>query len=312
MNTTVKNVLITCAGGSAPLYLAKKLSKKYSVFLVDGNTLSLAPTSGFPFKKIPFGSDPTYSREIKKIITEWKIDCIVPGADEELLPVARLCEENFSLIAVLPDVVFIELCLNKKKLMNVLSQDAISELPAYTNIQSVTYPAIVKPIYGRGSRGVHTVHSSRELKGYLDLYNKKFNDVVVQPYIAGDEYTVSVMVNNRNELLGIVPKKILLKKGITRAAIVMRNAHIEKVCRLIVEKLNPRGPFNVQLKLWKKRVYIFEINPRLSTTSVLTDKAFGNEVDLYIRFYNKTPKKYPVALMKENITLLRYDDNYFQ
>ncbi len=312
MKQRVKNILITCAGGPGPMYLAKKLSKKYAIFLVDGNDLSPAPLSGFPFKKIVFGSDTRYPAELKKLVKDWKIDCIVPGADEELGPTAQLCRENPSCIAVLPANEFIELCLNKKKLMGVLHEKNISHLPAYSSIESVKYPAIVKPIYGRGSRGVHTVHSRTELKGYFNLYNKKFNEVVVQSHIAGDEYTVSVIVNNQNDLLGVVPKKILLKKGITRAAVSKRNALIEKVSKKIVAELNPCGTFNVQLKLWKNQVYIFEINPRLSTTSVLTDKAFGNEVELFIRFYNKTPDNYPVATMKEDVTLFRYDENYFK
>ena len=72
---------------------------------------------------------------------------------------------------------------------------------------------MVKPIYGRGSREMHITKNARELDGYFKLYNKKFNDVVAQPYIGGDEYTVSVIANNLNKIIGIVPKKIILKRN---------------------------------------------------------------------------------------------------
>jgi carbamoylphosphate synthase large subunit len=56
--------------------------------------------------------------------------------------------------------------------------------------------------------------------------------------------------------------------------------------------------------------YIFEINPRLSTTSVLSNKAFGNEVELYIKYYNADEINNPPEL-KSGVYLYRYDDNVF-
>ncbi|MDO8626795.1 MAG: ATP-grasp domain-containing protein [Candidatus Magasanikbacteria bacterium] len=308
----IKNILITCAGGSGPLYLAKQLKKKgYHVYLSDGSNESIARFLGFPFALMPFGNSQQYLPAVKDLIRRWNIQCIVPGADEELLAVAKLCEEIPHLQAVLPRKDFIAACLNKKELMKRLAKLSISSLLSFATRRSVAYPAAVKPMYGRGSRGFHIVHNSRQLAGYLALYNKKFSELVVQPYIAGDEYTVSVIVNNKNQLLAIVCKKILLKRGITKAAVVVKNNVIDRVCRMIVKKMSPGGPFNVQLKLYKGKVYIFEINPRLSTTSVLTDQACGNEVELYIHSFNRAviKKQLPV---QSGIFLYRYEENFFK
>jgi carbamoyl-phosphate synthase large subunit len=174
----------------------------------------------------------------------------------------------------------------------------------------VQYPAVVKPISGRGSRGVHIISSKEELGGYLALYKKKFEDVLVQQHIEGEEYTISVIVNDQNEIIGIVPKRAIEKRGITRIAVVEHNALIEKNMRVIVDKLRPCGPFNVQLKLLNNKIYIFEINPRLSTTAVLTDKAFGNEVELCLKYKGKTRVAQPSRL-KTGIKLFRYEENVF-
>ncbi|MFA6446631.1 MAG: ATP-grasp domain-containing protein [Patescibacteria group bacterium] len=305
----INRILFTCAGGSGPLYLAKKMRKKYKVFLVDASPNSPAPQLGLPFRVVPFGSDPKYINKLSALIRQWRIQCIVPGADEELLPVRQLCEKIPGLMAVMPSASFTRLCLNKKNLMVALEKLGISSIETYRSPGQVRYPAIIKPIFGRGSRGVHTVKDKKQLSGYLALYNKKFNDLLVQPYIPGDEYTVSLIVNNRNQLQGIAPKKIIQKTGITKAAVSQGQPAITKACKKIVEKLKPMGPCNIQLKIWKGKAYIFEINPRLSTTSVLTDKCMGNEVELYIQSYDAQPKKMGFI---QGIKLFRYDENVFQ
>lgn len=305
-----KNILLTCAGGSSPIYMAKKLKNKFNFFLVDGTDETAAAYLGLPFKKVPFGNQPNYLKIIGSLVKKWKIDCIVPGADEELLPLKNFCVSQPNILAVIPDKEFISVCLNKKKLMAVLAKIGISRLLPYQTRTAVKYPAIIKPIFGRGSREVHAVNSSSQLAGYLKLYNKKFYEVLIQPYIGGEEYTVSVIVNNLNKLIGVVPKKIILKKGITRAAVTEYNPLIKAVCKKIVDKMRPAGIFNVQLKVFENKVYIFEINPRLSTTAVLTDQAFGNEIELYFKYYDKhILKNLPKKIVKKY--LYRYEENLF-
>jgi carbamoyl-phosphate synthase large subunit len=303
------NILITCAGGSAPLYLANALKSKYNVFLVDASRHTAAAHLNFPFAQIPLGSSPGYFKALNSLAKKWHIDCIVPGADEELLKTSQICQINPRLSAVLPSPEFITTCLNKKATMKLLAKYKISFLSPFKRHQ-IHYPAIAKPIFGRGSRQVHKITTPKQLTGYLNLYNQKFNQVLVHPYIGGTEYTVSVIVNNLNQLIGIVPKKIILKQGITLAAVVEKNQLISQACKKIVSKLRPHGPFNVQLKLYRRKVYIFEINPRLSTTTVLTDKAFGNEIDLYLRYFNQS-KIVNSPRLKSGIYLYRYYENFF-
>lgn len=311
MDKRIENILITCASGSASIYLARKLKNQFNIFLTDATDQSVGSFLGLPFQRVPFGNSPDYLPAIKKLIKEWAIDYIVPGADEELLPIDELRTQDPSIIACIPFGKFIGICLNKKRLMNILHECGISHLLPFNNKKDIHYPVIAKPIYGRGSRQVHKIDNPRELDGYLKLYRKKFNDVLVQPCIDGEEYTISLIVNNKNNIIGIVPKRVILKRGITRIAQTENNTVIKNACKAIVQKLQPYGPCNVQLKLWGGKIYIFEINPRLSTTSVLTDQAFGNEVALYLKYYNRN-KILSLPMLKDTMYLFRYEENYFR
>lgn len=305
----VKNILMTCAGGGAPLFLANSLRDTYNIVLVDAEDGNLLKHFGYTFEKVPYGNSPDFISVLEDLCARYSIDCIVPGADEELLPISQFCALHPEIIAVLPSAAFIELCLNKKKLMGALAETSISYLQGFISPEEIRYPAIVKPIYGRGSRQVHTIHTPEELEGYLKLYKKEFSEILVQPVISGEEYTVSVIVNNRNKIISIVPKRVIVKRGITRIAVVEEQSVIENICEMIVEKMNPCGPFNAQLKLLNGTVYIFEINPRLSTTAVLTQKALGNEVELYIQTFNQ--EKVDRRGYRSGIYLYRYDENVF-
>ena len=311
MKKNKRNILITCAGGSASINMAQQLSARHTIFLADADERSIAPFLGFPFKRIPLGKSKNYLSAIKKLVRIWNIDCIVPGADEELRVISRYSRSAKNVSAVVPNDQFIKKCLNKYELMLELHKLKISSLLPWNTLRHVRYPAIVKPRYGRGSRGVHVVHNRKQLLGYIALYKVHFSDLVVQPYINGTEYTVSVIVNNKNALIGVVPKRVILKRGITRVAVAERHKAIEDVCGMIVKKMNPCGPFNVQLMRLKNTLYIFEINPRLSTTSVLTDRAFGNEIDLYIRHENATVIKRKPEF-RSGMYLYRYEKNCFR
>lgn len=310
MSTKVKNILFTCAGGSSPIFFARSMQKTYNLFFADAGDQNAAPHLGFPFQKIPFGNSPTFLGEIEALIKKWNIDCVVPGTNRELSAFIELSKKTPELLMVMPSADFIHLCVNKKQLMNELAEANISFLPPYKTKEKVVYPAIAKPVSGEGSRQFHIVNTPEQLEGYLKLYDTKFDDILVQRYIEGAEYTISVIVNNRNKMVGVVPKRVIEKRGITRAAVSEHNELIEKLCTDIVATYNPRGPFNVQLKLLEGKGYIFEINPRLSTTSVLSNKAFGNEVELYIKYYNADEIKNPPEL-KSGVYLYRYDDNVF-
>ena len=305
----MKNVLMTCAGGAGSLLLAESLKRTYRVHLADANDMNPAVASEFPFRKIPFGADPVFPDAVRSLIKEWSIDVVAPGADEELAPLSRLREEHL-VECVMPTGAFIDLCLDKCALMQALNSEGISHLLPFARPDDVRYPAIAKPVRGRGSRQVHRLENASHLQGYLALYDTDFSRTLVQPAVDGVEYTVSVVVNNHNVLIGVVPKRILEKRGITRSAVTEKNDIIAAACQRIVERLRPCGPFNVQLKLYDGVCSIFEINPRLSTTAVLTEEAFGNEIELYIRYFDASDCPSPPT-MEEGVAMYRTETHHF-
>lgn len=305
----MKNVLITGAGGSSSIYLAEKLAKHYHIVLADADPNCAGLHAGYQSVVIPLANNPNFISQMVKIIHDLRIDFAVPCVDEEqerFWQIKSLCPK---LKLVQPNLAFIQLALNKKKLMKKLHNLQISEIETY-RMNNLKFPLVAKPIHGRGSRGFAVISTKSQLSGYLKFYQVKAKDILLQKYIPGDEYTVSVIVNNKNQLIGIVPKKIIVKRGITRISVSEHNQAINNVCIKIVNLLKPAGIINVQLKYFNNQVYVFEINPRLSTTTVHTDHVYGNEIKLFIDNYDKEVI-HPNLNFKENIVMARYESCIF-
>jgi carbamoyl-phosphate synthase large subunit len=175
------------------------------------------------------------------------------------------------------------------------------------NLEEVDFPAMVKPRRGRGSRGIGVVRSQSELAQFLKTSPLTPDELIVQTYIDGLEFTVSVTVWRDGEVHAVVPKEIICKKGITHLAITRRNSRIDALCRAVQHSLYADGPFNVQLCVDKTSgtPFIFEINPRFSTTVSLTIAAGTDEIGSLISYATSKTEAMPFGEWREGVVLLR-------
>mgnify|MGYP006100243473 FL=1 len=288
----MRKILISGLGGSLFPYLHDKLKSNYELFYVDLDPELAKLYKDYNFFPAPAVLDSSYEFFIENLIKNNNIDIYIPLIDEEIKKAHQVKKLFPDLLLVVPTLEFSQLCLNKEKLMHRLSELNISEIETklgYELNENENFPVFVKPIYGRGSRGIRVINSLKEFDAYLLLDGYKANEVIVQDNIQGTEYTVGVLSNNMNQILSISSKKVISKKGITIQAVTENNELIEDVVLKINEKLKPCGPYNVQLFIDNNnRIKIFEINPRFSTTSIMSYEGGVNEIELFDIMYGKT------------------------
>jgi carbamoyl-phosphate synthase large subunit len=285
-------LLISGLGGSLFPYLHDSLSDEYEVHYVDADPQLKYLYPNLNFHLCPMVSDDNYWIMIKSLIDKFGIDFYIPLIDEEIV-IAKRTVEGFSGVKVVSPVAdFSELCLNKFELMKSLKKEGISDVSSYTGNNynfELGFPIFIKPISGRGSRGIMKINDQNQLDAYYQLDGYTPDQILIQPLLTGIEYTVGVLANNLNDLISISSKKIIKKKGITQIAVTENNAAIDAVVEKIVKVFNPCGPFNVQLIITPlNEIKIFEINPRFSTTTILEIEGGTNPVKAYINNYNKS------------------------
>jgi len=306
-----KKILISGVGGSLFPYFFDKLDD-YEAYFTDSNTLL---PKIYPNKNIivaPLIKSDEFEPFMTDILTKFGIDYYVPLIDEEIPVAHKIVTKLGNVRLISPALGFCELCMDKSALMDRLDALGISSVSTFS-VDSVDegtkFPIFAKPITGRGSRGAQKIESCEQMEAYLVLCGYEKDEIMVQEFLDGDEYTVSVVVNTKNRLLAVVPKRIVSKKGITQNAVTVRCDKIEALARRIVEELQPCGSFNIQLMM-KDEPLIFEINPRFSTTTVLTVEAGIDELALAIKHFDDENAPY-TAKFKEGLGIYRSPQSYF-
>ncbi|MES2987611.1 MAG: ATP-grasp domain-containing protein [Pseudomonadota bacterium] len=216
----------------------------------------------------PRATDPDYLKWISRFIGASAIDLFIPTSEAELTALfglpsigrARILQVNRSVA---------ETCLDKHECLTFLAAQGVA-VPSHGIVgQSYpdTYPIIVKPRSGQGS------------KGLMRIDNRKGLDAAQQPgqvwqsYLLPDdeEYTCAVFRTPSVQTRILVLRRTL-QGGFTGKGEVVENATIYAYVEQIARVLDLDGAMNVQLRLTADGPLLFEINPRLSSTLVFRDK----------------------------------------
>lgn len=307
---------MTGGGGSGTIAAAKCLKEtgKYRVILGDADKWAAGLKFADKAYVLPAGKDERFIDVMKNLISKEDVDVLVPLVDAELLKSYELKKYFPNLMILLPEHYFAKTVLDKWLLVEKLKECHLPYPKTYLfsqGCEDIDYPLIFKPRRGCGSRNVIEIKSRQQGEAYKILSDLPEDEILIQEKIKGKEFTVSVVVNSKGEVLTVVPKEVIYKRGIAIVAITRKNDNIQNLCLQVQKELKPNGPFNVQLILRDDGVpIIFEINPRYSTTIALTMEAGVNEIDVLIENKKYSGKFLP---FKENLVMSRfYDQLYFE
>lgn len=171
----------------------------------------------------------------------------------------------------------IALMLNKRSIIEIASSKySTSEFLNLHNVSSprtyflneykgqLDFPLIVKPDFGRGSHGVYVIRNQRD----LDIVREKSTErLAVQEYVGSseDEYTVGVF-SDGGQIRSVAFRRTLGFGGMSVRVETVVDEELDDIVKRVAELLELKGSINIQLRKEKGKYYIFEINPRLSST----------------------------------------------
>lgn len=283
-------ILLTGGGGAGTIEVIKRLRATGRYFVIAADASRYA--GGFAFADrsyvIPFGASPDFEGAFRRLIHRERPDFVIPLVDEEIPVVHRIVagESNGRVRVVAPTPEFCELALDKWLTYQRLDEAGLPVARTWlaSEARGCTYPAIIKPRDGRGSRGLAFLDGPADLEKYLEHAGRAPDRFVVQERLYGVEYTTSVVVALGGPSLAVVPKEATDKRGITQVGITRDVPEIDRLGRDIQDRLRADGPFNVQLILGEDRVpRVIELNPRYSTTVALTLGAGLDEVHAVVQ-----------------------------
>ncbi|MGB7448562.1 MAG: ATP-grasp domain-containing protein [Ornithinimicrobium sp.] len=300
-------VLVTGAGGPAAIGFLRLASRPdVEMYAADidpvASGLYLVPSERRIL--VPRGDDPEFAERMREICRRLEITVLVPTVDSELLPLAGvrhlLAAGGTTLLAAPSSTLAV--CLDKAELARVCADSC--DVPGTGVLHAetpVSYPSIVKPRTGSGSRGIRLVEGPGDLVGL-----PRDGSQLAQEYLPGEELSVDVFVRADGTVVAAVPR--LRDRVDSGVAVAGRTIHdqpcIEQavaVCRAI----GLRGVANVQLR---RRAdgspALLEVNPRLPGSLVLSAAAGANLAALALA--EALGESVPAFIPFREVAMVRY------
>ena len=232
---------------------------------------------------LPYPSSESFEHveRIKEIHDKEKIDVLIPCLDSELAGMINLVPmfEKLGIKTYLPS--FEQLTKRNKDQLSQLVGEGKMTCPESININSSQffedcemkdweYPLVVKGIFF-DAKIVYT--QAQGIAAFQTITAQWGFPVIVQKFVAGEEYNVAALGDGEGDVDGLVMmKKILLtEKGKASAGISIYDEGLYQACLEVINTLRWKGPLEIEVMRDKKGKYhLIEINPRFPAWVYLT------------------------------------------
>jgi carbamoyl-phosphate synthase large subunit len=222
---------------------------------------------------IPAGLDPEFVPVTLRRCQAMGVDVLVPTVDAELRPLGRaraqfagagielLLAPDHALEVTLDKLALAERCAGQVPVPRTERLDQVTEP------ESWTYPVIVKPRTGSGSRDISVIQSSQELTR-LD----PSADFLVQEHLPGTEYSIDVLADAAGRVVASVPRvRERIESGVSVAGRTLHDAALEWLGATVARATGLTYIANIQFRRDAAgRAALLEVNPRVPATLPLT------------------------------------------
>ncbi len=271
-------VLLPGGGGSAAVGALKFLRMggfQGKIVSTDADPLSPGLYLADVHHVLPPISDPRFWPRALGVIEEEGVSVILPTSGFDILVYGQHKEEleKRGVVVAMSEGEVMEKCVDKWLFYRLAHP--YFPLPHTTlDPKEASFPCLVKPVRGKGSRGVALCLSAEELSYHL----RARRDLLIQEYLPGEEYSVDVLSDLEGVPLVAVPRvRLATKEGISVKGRVVRNPEVQELCLELARFLGLKGPSCMQMKRDREgRFKFLEVNPRMGGGTIFTTLAGVN------------------------------------
>lgn len=271
-------VLVTGAGGPAGVAVIRSLLKRLDVEVfaadMDGWASGLYLVEPDRRRVIAPGADPAFVDGLIELCRQDQVSVLISTVDVELPPLALRRDELLTAAGTTlaaPPTATLDVALDKYTLASRCRTrtrvPATALLDAEGAARPWSFPVIVKPRRGAGSRGVRLVPGRQELTALgCDTA------LIVQEFLPGEEYSVDVIADSLGHVVAAVPRtRTRVDSGVSIAGRTLHDRELEAVATEVAVAIGLVGVANVQLRRDASgRPALLEVNPRFGGAMPLT------------------------------------------
>jgi len=240
--------------------------------------------------------------ELKKVISDYKPDIIIPEIEALAVDSLREIEEN---IKVIPNARATAITMNRDKIRDLASNElkirtakfsyAINKSELISHAESIGYPLLIKPVMSSSGKGQSLVNKKQDLEKAWNLAIEKSrgksNKIIIEEFIEFDlEITLLTIRQASGKTLFCPPIGHEQKDGDYQCSwqpaelkeSVLENA--QKIAKRVTDNLGGVGLFGVEFFIKGDEVVFSELSPRPHDTGLVTLISQNlNEFELHLR-----------------------------
>lgn len=297
------NVLIPSVGRKYLLALALRnaLEKRGGTLIAADLTTGAAGGFGAHIRATlpPFDPDsPEFMRELDGLISERKIEAIIPVRDAELAGWAKLADSGrISPRVFVSPVETLAVCFDKWRLAETANRAEVPtphtalHRPGEELDSPPCCPAMMKPRYGSGSRGVLKAPTLRVLYAHMEDAAEEF---LIQRYVEGMEFSVDAYATADGQLrCPVVRKRVSTVGGQSDVGETVHDEEIAALCLRLASVLRFRGPVNFQFIRGLHGPLLIDVNPRFSGAWAISRAAGADLAEWTVADLHGEPLSFP-------------------
>ncbi len=315
-------VLLTCVGRRIELTqafraAARRLGLPLRILAVDTDVTAPGLLCADRGAIVPPASDAGYIPALLKLVTEEQVTALIPTTDTDL-PVVSAHRATFEAAGCIPligtpDV--INVCRDKLETYRLLTAHGIDTPRTYSpeelRATRPAYPLFAKPRTGSASQRVNKIEDDLDLEYLL----RRYSDLIIQEYVAGQEYTLDVYVGLAGQPRCVVPRaRWQVRTGEVCKGVVVKDPEIMAAGRALVERLGPslRGVVTLQCIVTpERRIRFIEVNPRFGGGAPLSIAAGADFAGWLLEELNGGQPTIAFDGFQHGLLMLRYDWSAF-
>lgn len=284
------NVLLSSVGRRSYLvqYFRQAIGKHGRVIATNTDEGAPGMSAADVSCVVPAASDARYLDELVRVCVQYEVRMLFSLHDWEA-PFIASNLKRFHDVGTIPVVSrpeVIGLCLDKLQTRDYAVRNGIAHPFTVTNPDeagrailagNLSVPFLIKPRFGQGSLGIHTIWDEADLAIYHTLLMKRMrsvdsnrllaaagrNSLIYQEIIEGEEYGLDVVNDLRGKYVTcFVKRKFAMRAGETDAAETVSDPMLERLGKRIGTTLGHVGLLDVDVIVRDGVPYLLEMNPR--------------------------------------------------
>ncbi|MBN1555971.1 MAG: ATP-grasp domain-containing protein [Phycisphaerae bacterium] len=313
------NILFTCVGRRVVLLESfrramKELGIEGKIFATDVTQAAAALHVSDKQFIVPRAGNIQYMPALEKIIEQHRVGLVIPLTDLDLRTLARRRDrlaDSGCAVMIGPEET-IKICRDKRLFSQHLRKagmPSIRTFPLPQFRQKPFYPCFVKPLRGSAGLGTAKINSERELQAHMHVFG---DQLLVQDYVPGREYTVDVYRTRSGEIKSIIPRqRLVVRSGEVDQGITIHDEELFEETRKLVSLMDGLwGVFCCQCRRPEgKPPHFFEINPRFGGGAPLSIAAGADLPKYLLQEILGMDVQAEVGKFTPNLLMLRYSEH---